>query len=128
MELHQLRCLCAIVDSGSVSRAAQQTRVSRPSLSQQIRRLEDELGARLFDRLGCAVRLTEFERTFRPRARSVLRELDAARSDAVERRASISGARSVGVIPAVAPYLRPQAKPSRSAAIGAVASVPEYFR
>jgi LysR family hydrogen peroxide-inducible transcriptional activator len=107
MELHQLRYFCAIVDTGSFSRAAQQTHVSQPALSQQIRKLEDELGARLFDRLGRAVRLTELGRTFLPRARSVLRELAAARSDVVERKASISGPLSVGVIPTVAPYLLP---------------------
>jgi LysR family hydrogen peroxide-inducible transcriptional activator len=107
MELHQLRYFCAIVDTGSFSRAAQQTHVSQPSLSQQIRKLEDELGARLFDRLGRAVRLTELGHTFLPRARSVLRELEAARSDVVERKAAISGPLSVGVIPTVAPYLLP---------------------
>src|SRR5260370_17172981 len=107
MELHQLRYFCAVAETGSFSRAAEQTHVSQPSLSQQIRKLEDELGARLFDRLGRAVRLTELGRTFLPRARSVLRELEAARSDVVERKTSISGPLSVGVIPTVAPYLLP---------------------
>src|SRR3981189_181212 len=59
MELHQLRYFCAVAESGSFSRAAEQSHVSQPSLSQQILKLEDELGARLFDRLGRAVRLTE---------------------------------------------------------------------
>jgi LysR family hydrogen peroxide-inducible transcriptional activator len=107
MELHQLRYFCAIADSGSFSRAAQQTHVSQPSLSQQIRKLEDELGARLFDRLGRTVRLTELGRGFLPRARAILRDLEAARSDVVERKASISGAVSVGVIPTIAPYFLP---------------------
>src|SRR5712671_3452565 len=58
MELQQLRYFCAIADTGSFTRAAQNTHVSQPSLSQQVRKLEDELGARLFDRLGRTVRLT----------------------------------------------------------------------
>lgn len=107
MELQQLRYFCAIADTGSFSRAAQKTHVSQPSLSQQIRKLEDELGTRLFDRLGRAVQLTELGRAFLPRARAVLRDLEAARSDVVERKKSISGPLSVGVIPTIGPYFLP---------------------
>lgn len=107
MELHQLRYFCAIADTGSFTRAARQTHVSQPSLSQQIRKLEDELGARLIDRLGRNVQLTELGRSFLPRARAVLRDLEAARSDVLERKMSISGPISVGVIPTIAPYFLP---------------------
>lgn len=107
MELHQLRYFCAIVDTGSFSRAARQSHVSQPSLSQQIRKLEDELGARLFDRLGRSVRLTDIGQTFLPRARAVLRELEAARSDLADQKDSLGGAIVIGVIPTVAPYLLP---------------------
>lgn len=107
MELHQIRYFCAIVDSGSFSRAALLTHVSQPSLSQQIRKLEDELGARLFDRLGRSVRLTDLGQTFLPRARAVLRELEAARGDVADQKESMSGTVAVGVIPTVAPYLLP---------------------
>jgi LysR family hydrogen peroxide-inducible transcriptional activator len=107
MELQQLRYFCAIADTGSFTRAARQTHVSQPSLSQQIRKLEDELGVRLIDRLGRNVQLTELGRSFLPRARAVLRDLEAARSDVVERKASISGPIAVGVIPTIAPYFLP---------------------
>jgi LysR family transcriptional regulator, hydrogen peroxide-inducible genes activator len=107
MELHQLRYFCAIVESGSFSRAARQTHVSQPSMSQQIRKLEDELGARLFDRLGRSVRLTEIGQTFLPRARAVLRELEAARGELAHQKDSVGGPITVGVIPTVAPYLLP---------------------
>ena len=63
MELHQLRYFCAVAETGSFSRAAEQSHVSQPSLSQQIMKLEDELGVRLFDRLGRSVRLTEAGQT-----------------------------------------------------------------
>jgi LysR family transcriptional regulator, hydrogen peroxide-inducible genes activator len=107
MELHQLRYFCAIVDAGSFSGAARQTHVSQPSLSQQIRKLEDELGARLFDRLGRSVRLTEIGQTFLPRARAVLREVEAARGDLAHQKDSMGGTIAVGVIPTVAPYFLP---------------------
>jgi LysR family hydrogen peroxide-inducible transcriptional activator len=108
MELHQLRYFCAVAEAGSFSRAAEQSHVSQPSLSQQIMKLEDELGARLFDRLGRSVRLTETGQTFLPRARAVLRELEAARGDVVEQKDSIGGSVMIGVIPTVAPYFLPQ--------------------
>jgi len=107
MELHQLRYFCAVAETGSFSRAAEQSHVSQPSLSQQIMKLEDELGARLFDRLGRSVRLTDLGKTFLPRARGVLRALEAARGDVVEHKDSLGGAVTVGVIPTVAPYLLP---------------------
>lgn len=107
MELHQLRYFCAVAETGSFSRAAEQSHVSQPSLSQQIRKLEDELGARLFDRLGRSVRLTDLGNAFLPRARGVLRDLEAARGEVVERKDALSGTVVIGVIPTVAPYLLP---------------------
>jgi LysR family hydrogen peroxide-inducible transcriptional activator len=107
MELHQLRYFCAIAETGSFSRAAQQSHVSQPSLSQQILKLENELGARLFDRLGRTVRLTELGSAFLPRARAVLRDVEAARSDIAERKTSVSGPLCIGVIPTIGPYFLP---------------------
>jgi LysR family transcriptional regulator, hydrogen peroxide-inducible genes activator len=107
MELHQLRYFCAVADAGSFSRAAEQSHISQPSLSQQILKLEGELGARLFDRLGRSVRLTDLGKTLLPRARAVLRELEAAKGEVTERRDSIGGPVTVGVIPTIAPYFLP---------------------
>jgi LysR family hydrogen peroxide-inducible transcriptional activator len=107
MELHQLRYFCAVAETGSFSRAAEQSHVAQPSLSQQILKLEGELGARLFDRLGRSVRLTDVGKAFLPRARAVLRELEAAKGDVVERKDSVAGPLCVGVIPTIAPYFLP---------------------
>src|SRR6202166_2504088 len=107
MELHQLRYFCAVADTGSFSRAAEHSHVAQPSLSQQILKLEDELGARLFDRLGRSVRLTDVGKAFLPRARAVLRELEAAKGDVIERKVSVVGSLTVGVIPTIAPYFLP---------------------
>lgn len=108
MELHQLRYVCAIAETGSFSRAAERCQVAQPSLSQQVLKLEEDLGARLFDRLGRSIRLTEAGRTFLPHARSVLNQIEAARSSVVDHHADNRGSVAVGVIPTVAPYLMPR--------------------
>ena len=59
MELHQLKYFIAVVETGSFSKAAKRCFVAQPSLSQQIIKLEKEIGQKLFDRLGKNVVLTE---------------------------------------------------------------------
>jgi LysR family hydrogen peroxide-inducible transcriptional activator len=108
MEFHQLRYVCAIADTGSFSRAAERCHVAQPSLSQQVQKLEQDLGAKLFDRLGRSVRLTEAGRTFLPHARSILHQMEAARSGVEDKRMDVRGSVTVGVIPTIAPYLMPQ--------------------
>ena len=55
MEMHQIRYFLAVCDHGSFTRAAQFSYISQPSLTQSIKKLEDELGGELFtrDRSGC---------------------------------------------------------------------------
>jgi LysR family transcriptional regulator, hydrogen peroxide-inducible genes activator len=107
MELHQLRYFSAVADTASFSRAAEKCHVSQPSLSQQILKLESELGGRLFDRLGRSVRLTELGAAFLPRARTVLHELANAKDELTERLQSESGPVVIGAIPTIAPYWLP---------------------
>src|SRR5271170_5796699 len=107
MEFHQLRYVCAIADTGNFSRAAERCQIAQPSLSQQVLKLEEELGARLFDRLGRSIRLTEAGRAFIPRARAILEQMEAARSTAADQNTDLRGSVAVGVIPTVAPYLIP---------------------
>ena len=107
MEIHQLRYFCAVARTGNFSRAAEQEHVAQPSLSQQIMKLEAELGAKLFDRLGRSVSMTRFGEAFQKRAQAVLRELGQARSE-VQQMSGIEGGRVVlGAIVTVAPYLLP---------------------
>ena len=108
MEFTQLKYVCAIADTGSFSRAAERCHVAQPSLSQQVLKLEEDLGAKLFDRLGRSVRLTEAGREFLPHARSILHQMEAARSGVEDKRTDVRGSVSVGVIPTIAPYLMPQ--------------------
>jgi LysR family transcriptional regulator, hydrogen peroxide-inducible genes activator len=108
MEFHQLRYVCAIADTGSFSRAAERCQIAQPSLSQQVLKLEKDLGAKLFDRLGRSVRLTEAGRAFLPYARSILSQRETARSSVADKCADVRGSVAVGVIPTIAPYLMPR--------------------
>jgi LysR family hydrogen peroxide-inducible transcriptional activator len=108
MELHQLRYVCAIAETGSFSRAAERCQVAQPSLSQQVLKLEKDLGTKLFDRLGRSVRLTEAGRAFLPHARSILSQMETARSSVADKNADVRGSVAVGVIPTIAPYLMPR--------------------
>jgi len=107
MEIHQLRYFCSVAETGSFTRAAEREQIAQPSLSQQIIKLEEELGVRLFDRLGRSVRLTEPGQIFLPRARAILNELRAAKEEVTDKQSSLAGPVSVGVIPTIAPYFLP---------------------
>jgi LysR family transcriptional regulator, hydrogen peroxide-inducible genes activator len=107
MEFHQLRYVCAVADTGSFSRAAERCQIAQPSLSQQVLKLEEDLGAKLFDRLGRSVRLTEVGRAFIPHARAILEQMDVARAIVSDKNADLRGSVAIGVIPTVAPYLIP---------------------
>jgi LysR family hydrogen peroxide-inducible transcriptional activator len=108
MEFHQLRYVCAIADTGSFSRAAERCQIAQPSLSQQVLKLEKDLGAKLFDRLGRSVRPTEAGRAFLPYARSILSQRETARSSVADKCADVRGCVAVGAIPTIAPYLMPR--------------------
>jgi DNA-binding transcriptional LysR family regulator len=82
MEIHQLRYFCAIVQHGTFTRAAESEHVAQPSLSLQIRKLEEELGGKLFFRLPRAARLTSLGQSFLPRALAILREIRDSKAEA----------------------------------------------
>ncbi len=109
MELHRLRYFVAVAESGGFSKAARRCYVAQPSLSQQIIKLEQELGQRLFERLGRNVALTESGRALLPRARLVLREAEGIKSGIIEDVDAGVGVLSAGFIPTIAPYLLPGA-------------------
>lgn len=104
MELHQLRYFLAVARTGSFTRAAERERVAQPTLSQQIRKLERELGLPLFERLGRGVRLTPAGQRLLGHAQAVLRELTEARHALQAFRDQVAGALTVGVIPTILPY------------------------
>jgi DNA-binding transcriptional LysR family regulator len=78
LELRLLRYFLAVVDDGSVSRAASTVAVAQPSLSRQLRGLETELGVTLFDRSQRALRLAPAGEAFLPMARDIVARADRA--------------------------------------------------
>jgi LysR family hca operon transcriptional activator len=79
MELRHLRYFVAVADAGSLTvAAARQLHTSQPSLSRQIRDLEDEVGTQLLRRSSRGIELTPAGRTFLDHARSVLSQVEAA--------------------------------------------------
>ncbi|MEV0322870.1 transcriptional regulator CynR [Streptomyces sp. NPDC050658] len=77
-ELRHLRYLLAVAEHANFTRAAEDLRVSQPTLSQQIKQLERNVGAQLLDRTGRTVRLTDAGETYAHYARRALRDLAAA--------------------------------------------------
>jgi LysR family hydrogen peroxide-inducible transcriptional activator len=108
MEIHQLRYFVAVAEEGSFSRAAAKVRVAQPSLSQQIRKLEAEVGQPLFDRLPRSVVLTEAGRCLLEYARQILASIGDARRCVDELKGKIAGDVAVGAIPTIAPYVLPE--------------------
>ncbi len=108
MEIHQLRYFVAVAEEGSFSHAAAREHVSQPSLSQQIQKLEAELGQQLFDRLPRAVVLTEAGRRLLEYARNILTSLADARRFVAALDHEVAGRLSVGAIPSIALYVLPR--------------------
>src|SRR5690606_18373415 len=79
MDLANLSAFIAIAEAGSFSEAAERLHLTQPAVSKRIAGLEQQLGVRLFDRLGREVSLTEAGRALLPRARQVLNVLDDTR-------------------------------------------------
>lgn len=79
MDLPSLQAFLAVADSGSFSRAAGRLFLTQPAVSKRIAALEEELGAKLFDRIGRQVRLTEAGGALLPRARTILEAVEDTR-------------------------------------------------
>lgn len=107
MEMHQLRYFVAVAQASSFSRAAEACFVSQPSLSQQIAKLEGELGQRLLDRLGRRVQLTDAGRQLLDSAMAILAAVDDAKRR-LKDDGNLAGCRlTLGAIPTIAPYVLP---------------------
>ncbi len=109
MDAVLLRAFLETADAGSVSRAARALGISQPSLTLQIQRLEARLGAKLFERHGRGVALTESGQALYPRARKILADMRDAEHALRRESADREHRLTVGAIPTIAPYVLPDA-------------------
>jgi LysR family transcriptional regulator, hydrogen peroxide-inducible genes activator len=108
MELHQLRYFVTVVRDGTFTKAAERLYITQPSLSEQVRKLETELGSPLFQRLGRRLALTSAGEAFLPHAERVIFEVEQARACVQEVRGLRRGRLSIGVLPSPAARLLPK--------------------
>lgn len=108
MELRHLRYFLAVAETEHFTRASENLHVSQPTLSLQIKQLEQELGAPFFDRVGKRVRLTAAGQIFREHARRALREMEQAQIAINELEGLMRGALAVGVVQTANAYLVPE--------------------
>lgn len=111
MRLSQLRNLLAVVDAGSIQRAARGLGVSQPALSRSIRQLEEELHSKLLERSARGVTPTAQGRAFVTRARAVQNELSRAGDELAHAAGRSQGKVSFGVTPESGMQLMPGALP-----------------
>ena len=111
MNLRDLSYLVALAEHRHFGRAAEASFVSQPTLSTQIKKLEDELGVPLVERTPRKVLLTEVGRDIAIRARDVLNEIEQIRGVARRTLDPESGTVRLGIFPTLGPYLLPHALP-----------------
>ncbi len=108
MTLTQLKYILAVSDHLSFVRAAEECNVAQPSLSMQIKKLEDELELRIFDRSPTGVVVTEMGEAILAQARVVLDEASRIYEIGASKKPDqLKGTLKIGIIPTIGPYLTP---------------------
>jgi len=107
MNLRDLKYIIAVADTRHFGKAAQRCFVSQPTLSGQIRKLEDELGVAIFERTNRSVRVTAVGEEILRHARQMMEQADAIRSVSAAQRDPLAGPLRIGAIPTISPYLMP---------------------
>lgn len=103
VELRQLIYFEAVARLGGFTRAAEHLHIAQPAISAQVRQLEHELGATLFERTTRRVRLTHAGNVLLARVRTVIAELDAARADLDDLAVVLRGQLRLGVTQVLGP-------------------------
>lgn len=108
MTLQQLEYMMAVARHGHFGRAADACNVTQPTLSAMIGKLEEEMGAKLFDRTRQPIVPTPVGERVILRAQEVLARADSIRDIVLEEKKSLGGVFRIGILPTIAPYLLPR--------------------
>jgi LysR family hydrogen peroxide-inducible transcriptional activator len=107
MNLRDLKYIIAVAETRHFGKAAQQCFVSQPTLSGQIKKLEDELGVAIFERTNRSVEVTPVGEAILGHARQMLEQADAITQLAHAQQDPLAGALRIGAIPTLSPHLMP---------------------
>ncbi|MES9836394.1 MAG: LysR substrate-binding domain-containing protein [Candidatus Thiodiazotropha sp.] len=107
MNLRDLKYLIAVAETEHFGHAAAQCYISQPTLSGQIKKLEQELGVTIFERTNRSVSTTPIGLEIVKHAKLILEQADVIKQLAQAQRDPLAGALRVGAIPTVSPYLIP---------------------
>lgn len=111
MNLQQLEYILAVDRFRHFAKAAEHCRVTQPTLSMMIQKLEDELGMKIFDRSGQPIRPTRSGERVIEQAKAVLHEAARVKAIANEEESALEGTFHLAVLPTIAPYLLPRFLP-----------------
>ncbi len=107
MNLRDLQYLIAVAETGHFGKAAKRCFVSQPTLSSQIKKLEDRLGLKVFERTNRSVNITPVGEKIINHARKSIEQAEAIDQIARAHRDPLAGVLRVGAIPTLSPYLTP---------------------
>ncbi|ATN74863.1 LysR substrate-binding domain-containing protein [Coxiella burnetii] len=107
MNIRDLKYLLAVADSAHFGKAAEKCFVSQPTLSAQLKKLEEELGVRLFERNNKRVLITPIGQIIAAQVRVILQEVEKLKVLAQNAQDPFAGVFHLGIIPTLGPYLLP---------------------
>lgn len=107
MKLQDLRYIIAVAETRHFGKAAERCFVSQPTLSGQIKKLEDELGVTVFERTNRSVEVTPIGEQILVHARQIMEQAEAIKQLAAAHQDPLAGPLRIGAIPTISPYLMP---------------------
>jgi LysR family hydrogen peroxide-inducible transcriptional activator len=108
MQFHQLKYFISVVKTGSITKAAKECFISQPSLSQQLKKLEDSIGKRLFSRIEGKLVLTDPGQILYEHACKIMGSIGDAKNEIKGIDQNSGGSIRVGILPTLAPFMLPK--------------------